>query len=68
MDRATDGHVAFYTTLQLTTKQGIKSIMVKIDARTMANIIPLSKYHKMFPHEVTKSGNPKQGTLQPISY
>ena len=28
----------------------------------MANIISLSKYQKMFPHKVTKSGNPKIGT------
>ena len=49
MDRTTDSHAAYYTTLQLTTKQGMKSIMVKIDPRAMAKTTPLSKYHRNFP-------------------
>ena len=32
-DTATDGHTAFFTTLQLITKQGIKIFRVKIDPR-----------------------------------
>ena len=33
MNRAMDGHVAFFTLLKLITKQGTKSITVKFDLK-----------------------------------
>ena len=65
MESTKDGHVTFYTTLHLSTTQGMKSVTVKINPGLMTYTIPLSKYCKHFPHKVTKSGNPKQDTLQP---
>ena len=41
-DRASDGHTSFHTTLQIDTKQGAKSIAVKVDPGAEVNTIPLS--------------------------
>ena len=41
-DRASDGHTSFHTTLQIDTKQGAKSIPVKVDPGAEVNTIPLS--------------------------
>ena len=40
--RASDGHTSFHTTLQVDTKQGAKSIPVKVDPGAEENTIPLS--------------------------
>ena len=39
-----------HTTLQLITKQGCKSLPVKVNPEAEANIIPLSRYRSLFPH------------------
>ena len=41
-DRASNGHTSFHTTLQMDTKQGAKSISVKVDPGAEVNTIPLS--------------------------
>ena len=53
--------------LQLTTKHNTKYVMVKTDPTVQANTIPLSRYWRMFPHEVTNASTPKQGALHPSS-
>ena len=45
-DRASDGHTSFHTTLQVDTKQGAKSISVKVDPGAEVNTIPLSQGRK----------------------
>ena len=42
-DRASDGHTSFHTTLQVDTKQGAKSIPVKVEPRGR------SQYHTTQP-------------------
>ena len=41
-NRASDGHRAFHTTLQLVTKQGCKPLPIKVAPRADVNTIPLS--------------------------
>ena len=41
MDRAPDGQKSFHTTLQLVSKQGCKSLLVKVDPGADVNTIPL---------------------------
>ena len=41
-DRASNGHTSFHTMLQVDTKQGAKSISVKVDPGAEVNTIPLS--------------------------
>ena len=54
VDTAFDGHTSFHTMLQIITKQGCKSIPVKVDPGTEVNTIPLSKYKKkLFPAHFT---------------
>ena len=62
-DVASDGHTTFHTTLQMLTKQGYKSIPVKVNPGMNVNTIPLSKYRKIFPAHFTKAGNLKQKAL-----
>ena len=64
---ASDGHTAFHTTLQMVTKYGCKPIPVKIDSGAEINTVPLSKYKKLFPAHVTKSGNLKSKALYPTT-
>ena len=67
-DKAFDGHTSFHTTLQIITKQGAKSISVKVDPGAGVNTIPLSCYRKLFKKNFTKAGNIKQNVLQPTSH
>ena len=66
-DIASDGHTSFHTTLQMVTKHGCKPIPVKIDSGAEINTVPLSKYKKLFPAHVTKSGNLKSKALHPTN-
>ena len=66
-DIASDGHTAFHTTLQMVTKHGCKPIPVKVDSGAEINTVPLSKYKKLFPAHVTKSGNLKSKALYPTT-
>ena len=67
-DRASDGHTSFHTTLQVDTKQGAKSIPVKVDPGAEVNTIPLSQYRKLFKKNFTKAGNIKSNVLHPTSH
>ena len=67
-DRASDGHTSFHTTLQVDTKQGAKSISVKVDLGAEVNTIPLSHYRKLFKKNFTKAGNIKKNVLHPTSH
>ena len=53
--------------LQMVTKHGCKPIPVKIDSAAEINTVPLSKYKKLFPAHVTKSGNLKSKALHPTT-
>ena len=66
-DFASDGHTSFHTTLKMITKQGCKPIPVKVDSGAEVNTVPLSKYKKLFPAHVTKSGNLKTKALHPTT-
>ena len=66
-DIASDGHTAFHTMLQMVTKHGCKPIPVKVDSGAEINTVPLSKYKKLFPAHVTKSGNLKSKALYPTT-
>ena len=66
-DIASNGHTSFYTMLQMVTKHGCKPIPVKIDSGAKINTVPLSKYKKLFPAHVTKSGNLKSKALYPTT-
>ena len=67
-DRASDGHTSFHTMLQVDTKQGAKSIPVKVDPGAEVNTIPLSWYRKLFKKNVTKAENIKNNVLHPTSH
>ena len=67
MECASNGQVSFYTHLMLPTKNGMKSIMVKIDPGAQVNTIPLNRYWKLFSHKINESRYPKQGTLIPTN-
>ena len=67
-DRPSDGHTSFHTTLQVDTKQGAKSIPVKVDLGAEVNTIPLSRYRKLFKKNFTKAGNIKSNILHPTSH
>ena len=56
MDVASDGHTSFHTTLQMVTKQGSKSLPIKVDPGADVNTIPLTKYRNLFPAHFTKAG------------
>ena len=43
-------------------------MMVKIDPGAQVNMIPLSRYWKLFPHKISESRHPKPGTLIPTSH
>ena len=66
-DTASDGKTSFHTMLQMITKQGCKSLPVKIDPGAEINTIPLSKYKKLFPAHFMKSGNLKSKALHPTT-
>ena len=68
MDVASDGQTSFHTTLQMVTKQGSKSLPVKVNPGMDVNTIPLSKYRKLFPAHLTKAGNLKQKSLHPTRH
>ena len=63
MDVASDGQTSFHTTLQMVTKQGSKSLPVKVDPGADVNTIPFTKYRKLFPAHFTKACNLKQKAL-----
>ena len=67
-DVASDGQTSFHTTLQMVTKQGSKSLPVKVDPGADVNTIPLTKYRKLFPVHFTKAGNLKQKALHPTRH
>ena len=50
------------------TKQGSKSLPVKVDPGTDVNTIALSKYRKLFQAHFTKAGNLKQKSLHPTRH
>ena len=50
------------------TKQGSKSLPVKVDPGADVNTIPLTKYRKLFPAHFTKAGNLKQKALHPTRH
>ena len=68
MDVASDGQTSFHTTLQMVTKQGSKSLPVKVNPGADVNTITLTKYRKLFPAHFTKAGNLKQKVLQPTRH
>ena len=68
MDVTSDGHTSFHTTLQMVTKQGSKSLPVKVDPGADVNTILLTKYRKLLPAHFTKAGNLKQKALHPTRY
>ena len=47
---ATDSQTLFYNTLLLTIKKGMKEMIMNIDPGVQANIVPLSRYQKLFPY------------------
>ena len=63
-DLAPDGHRSFHTTLQLITKQGSKSLSVKVNPGADANIIPLSRYRSLFPQHFHSNGTLKANSLR----
>ena len=63
-DMAPDGHRSFHMTLQLITKQGCKSLLVKVDPGADANIIPLSRYRSLFPHHFHTNSTLKANSLR----
>ena len=67
-DVALDGHTSFHTTLKMITKHGSKPIPVKVYHSADLNIIPVSKYRKLFPAHFTKAGNLKQKALYPTKH
>ena len=58
-DTASDGETSFHTVLQMITKQGCKSVLVKVHSGAEVNNIPLSKYKQLFAAHFTKSNNLK---------
>ena len=68
MDVAPHGQTSFHATLQMVTKQGSKSLPVKVDPHADVNTIPLTKYRKLFPAHFTKAGNLKQKALHPTRH
>ena len=67
-DRASNGHTSFHTMLQVDTKQGAKSISVKVDPVAELNTITLSHYRKLFKKNFTKAGDIKKSVLHPTSH
>ena len=67
-EKASDGHTAFYTQLQLPSHDGMKHMTVKIDSGAQVNTIPLSKYHTLFPPKLKKSRFPKAKALLPTAH
>ena len=53
-DRAPDGQRSLHITLQLITKQGCKSLLVKVDPGADVNTIPLSHCKTLFPKHLTR--------------
>ena len=50
------------------TKQGCKSIPVKVDPGAEVNTLPLGKYKKLLPAHIPKLGNLKRKALQPTTH
>ena len=63
-----DGQVSFYTCPMLPTKNGMKSMIMKIEPGAQVNTIPLSRYQKIFPHKINESRYPKQRTPIPTNH
>ena len=63
-DRAPDGYRSLHTTLQLITEQGCKTLPVKVNPGTEANIIPLSRYSSLFPHHFHANSTLKANSLR----
>ena len=61
--RHLDGQRSFHTMLQLATKQGYKSLLVKVDSGANVKTIPLRHYRTLFPSHFTSQGHPKKRTL-----
>ena len=68
MECASDSQVSFYTHLMLPTKNGTKSITMKINPGAQVKAIALSRYWKLFPHKINVSRYPKQGILIPTNH
>ena len=75
MDVVSDGQTSFHTTLQMVTttlqmvtKQGSKSLPVKVNPSADMNTRPLTKYRRLFPAHFTKAGNLKQKVLHPTRH
>ena len=67
-ESASDGQVAFFTCLHLPAQNGTKTMVVKIDPGTQVNTIPLSRYHDLYPNNLTKSRYPKSKSLMPTHH
>ena len=52
----------------MVTKQGSKSLPVKVNPGMDVNTLPLTKYRKFFPAHFTKAGNLKQKSLHPTRH
>ena len=68
MDRAPDGQKSFHTTLQLVTKQGCKSLPVKMDPGTEINTILLSQYKTLFQNHLTRDGQLEKNALRSTAH
>ena len=65
-DVASDGHMAFHTTLQMITKQGSKPIPVKVDPG--ADVLSTKQVQKTLHSTLTKAGNLKQKSWHPTRH
>ena len=63
-DRAPDGQRSFHTTLHHVTKQGCKSLPVKVDPGTDVNTIPLNHHTTLFPNHFIRGGQLKKNALR----
>ena len=68
MESVYNGKAEFFTCLMFPTRNGMKSMTVKIDPGAEVNTIPLSRYCKIFPHKIDESRYPKQSTLIPTNH
>ena len=58
----------FIQRYKVDTKQGAKSIPVKVDPGAEVNTIPLSRYRHLFKRNFTKAGNIKNNVLHPTTH
>ena len=66
--QVSNGQIAFYTQLHLTTKTSTKHLTVKIDPGTQVNTILLSRYSKTLPKKMPENGYPKPSSLNSTNH